>query len=336
MKTSYAFIVLATLWAAPASFGASPAAGLDSGTAVTLRLKQPLSSETAHVNDRVEFEVAEDVVSAGSVVIAHGAAAWGKVADAAPSGRLMRNGRLAVDIESVALVDGTTVRLRAPGPAGSNPGRPAEDTADTLGALPALPFTVFRYGKAIEIPAGKMVTVYTAAPVTLGSGEQSPRVPAAPIPAPPVNGAVLPSLKPAPGNDRATQSATAPAPVPAGRNFIASGTAAPPPALPVAAGGVLPSLSSAPAITVPDRITGARTSTAQASIPSGREPVSIKRGYSKKLLIFVAAGAAIAVASVLAAKAHGGSQSAAAATGIGATSPPTTVGLGPITVGGPN
>jgi ferric-dicitrate binding protein FerR (iron transport regulator) len=88
---------------------------------------------------------------------------------------------------------------------------------------------------------------------------------------------------------------------------------------------VLPGVNAAPAKAPPaDGI-------ARASLP-GREPASVSRGGSKKLLTILAVGAAAGLAGVLAAKGHGGAQTAASAPGA----TPTTVGIGQITVGGPH
>lgn len=292
MKITSSLPVLAAL-CAPLVFAGAPAV-LQPGTAIMLRLKQPLSSESAHVNDRVEFEVAEDVVSAGAKIIARGAAAWGRVADAAPAGRVLRNGRLAVDIESVAVVDGASVRLQAAG-TGADARKPKGDGADSLGALPALPFTVFRYGKAVEIPAGKLVTVYTAEAVVLGGGARTPERTAPQLGPLPVSASVLPSLRPA-----------------------------------------SEAVSVTPAAAMPAAVTPAATPvTSLAVAPANSEPLAVKHGYSKKLLLLVVVGAAAGVAGILAAKGHGGSPGTAAAAST-STSTSTSVGLGTITVGGPH
>jgi hypothetical protein len=331
MKTRYTLIALAALGAAPALFGAAPSVRLEPDVPVTLRLKQTLSSETARVNDRVEFEVTEDVSAGGAVVIRKGSAAWGRVADAAPVGRLMGNGRLAVDIESVALADGGSVRLRASGAGHPGAKKPPETTSGAPGTLPTLSFTRFQHGKAIEIPAGRLVTVYTAAPVLLGSKAQSRDLPARPaaLQPPALSASVLPSIDAAPGSvmavDRGTATTPAamlPAAGAASRSAASADRGTPPPATTSAA--VLPAVDGAP------EAAPAAGRVARASSPT-REPVSVSRGGSKKLLTIVAVGAAAGLAGVLAAKARGGAQTIAAP---GTTT--TTVGIGQITVGGPH
>ena len=55
---------------------------LEDGTPVRLRLSQTVSSADARVNDRVEFEVLEDVKVGDKVVVPKGGVAWGTVTEA--------------------------------------------------------------------------------------------------------------------------------------------------------------------------------------------------------------------------------------------------------------
>ena len=377
---SYSLIALAALYGAAALFSAAPSVRLERDAPVRLRLKQALSSETARVNDRVEFEVIEDVSAAGTVVIPKGSTAWGRVADAAPVGRMMRNGRLAVDIESVALADGGSVRLRTSGAAHPGARKPLETTSDGMGALPALPFTMFQSGKGIRIPAGKLVTVYTAAPVTLGSTAEPREVSArsaARLEPSATSASVLPAVNAAPERRweelpaKRNWQAKAPAPPPQSNDLpvvaqalspansiysqlpsaLAADRGTRPPA--ATSASVLPAVSAAPESAVAaDRGTRPPATTSASALPAvnaapetaaatdrvarvsrpSREPVSVSRGASKKLLTILAAGAAVGLAGVLAAKGHGGAQTGATAPGT----TPTTVGIGQINVGGPH
>lgn len=285
MKTSHSLLVLA-LCGAPLLLGGPPADRLERDSPVTLRLKQALSSETSRVNDRVEFEVVEDVRAGAAVVIPRGSSAWGKVADAAPRGRMMRNGRLAVDIESVALPDGSTVKLRASS-AAHPPAKPQDTTADTLGALPALPVAMFQYGKIVEIPAGKVVTVYTAAQAAI-SVKAGPEQAPADLKRQPMSVGLLPALTPPPPSSDRVATPAAPS-----------------------------------------------ASTADRGTQSPERETAVSHAGSKKLLTILAVAAAVSLAGVLAAKGHGGSQTIPG-TATSAPATPTTVGLGPITVGGPH
>src|SRR5579863_3222829 len=61
-----------------------PKTTLEDGTPVKLRISQTVSSADAHVNDRVEFEVLEEIRVADTLIIPKGGIAWGTVTEAQP------------------------------------------------------------------------------------------------------------------------------------------------------------------------------------------------------------------------------------------------------------
>jgi hypothetical protein len=65
------------------------------------------------VNDRVEFEVTEEIRVAGTLIIPKGGIAWGTVTEAQHKRRLGRGGKLEIVMDSVRLVDGKKAPLRA-------------------------------------------------------------------------------------------------------------------------------------------------------------------------------------------------------------------------------
>jgi hypothetical protein len=89
-------------------------------TPVELRLKNTLSSADAKVNDRVEFEVTEDVKVGDIVAIPAGSLAWGIVSEASPRGRLLKSGRLSISVRAVCLASGERAPLRGD-PGGARP-----------------------------------------------------------------------------------------------------------------------------------------------------------------------------------------------------------------------
>ncbi len=137
---------------------------LPKDTRVELRLKQSLSSASSRVNDRVEFEVTDDVKLGDLVPIPAGSLAWGIVVEAVPRSRLMRAGKLSVDIQGVCLATGEKIVLR--GTPTSREGlapRESDDGPSTnVLALPALPVLLFVYGKDVSIPEGRTVAAYTS------------------------------------------------------------------------------------------------------------------------------------------------------------------------------
>lgn len=86
---------------------------LEDGTPVKVRISQTVSSADAQVNDRVQFEVLEDVKVDDVLVIPKGGIAWGTVTEAQPKRRMARGGKLEIVMDSVRLVDGQKAALRA-------------------------------------------------------------------------------------------------------------------------------------------------------------------------------------------------------------------------------
>ena len=97
-----------------ASASVSPKAFLlEDGTPVHLVLSENLSSADAVTGQTVEFEVVDDVVVNGLLVIPHGSMAWATVTDAEHKRRMGRAGKLDLNIDKVRLADGERALLRA-------------------------------------------------------------------------------------------------------------------------------------------------------------------------------------------------------------------------------
>jgi PEGA domain len=136
---------------------------LEDGTPVRLRISQTVSSASAHVGDRVEFEVLEEVKVANTVIIPKGGIAWGTVTKAQPKRRLGRGGKLDIVMDSVRLTDGEKAALRATKAVegGSHTaGMTAGIVATGLIVWPAAPFFLFMHGKDIAIPKGTEVPTF--------------------------------------------------------------------------------------------------------------------------------------------------------------------------------
>ena len=97
----------------PSAPAQSPGPVLLDGTPVHLKFSKTISSAEAHVGDEVAFEVTEDVVAGGLTIVSKGAAAIGVVAEAAPKGRLGRDGTLSIGLTYVRLTDNEKAGLRA-------------------------------------------------------------------------------------------------------------------------------------------------------------------------------------------------------------------------------
>jgi hypothetical protein len=94
---------------------ANPQTGfiLIDNTPVKLKFKETITSKTAIENQPIEFEVAEDVVLNGVVVIAKGAAAKGIIAEVKRARMLGRKGKLSLILKEVQLTSGERVSIRA-------------------------------------------------------------------------------------------------------------------------------------------------------------------------------------------------------------------------------
>jgi diacylglycerol kinase family enzyme len=144
--------------------------GLAEDTPVRLKLTRMMSSKNAKVDEKVDFEVIEDVKVGETTVIQRGALAIATVTEARPRRRLGRSGKLNMNIDYVQLVTGDKVPLHA-----VKGGTGGTRTAAMTGAMvatgivffPAAPLFLFMKGKNIEIPKGTEITAYIAADTPL-------------------------------------------------------------------------------------------------------------------------------------------------------------------------
>lgn len=85
---------------------------LHNGVQIKLRLARTVASSTAKVGDRVDFEVAEDVVVDGLCIVAKGAVAAGTVSEAEGKKRLGRGGTLGITLNSVQMANNEKAAVR--------------------------------------------------------------------------------------------------------------------------------------------------------------------------------------------------------------------------------
>ena len=151
---------------------ANSAMKLADATPVLLRTKEPLSSATAKVGDRVPFRVTENVKAGDLIVIQRGAEAWGVVTAVQPRRRKGRGGNVDVAIESMQLLTGESAPLRAAehtkGGGGSMKRDMAELSLRSMGlGLPLVPLFLLERGEDARLPAGTKVTAYVNGDVPL-------------------------------------------------------------------------------------------------------------------------------------------------------------------------
>jgi PEGA domain len=155
---------------------ASPNTLLD-GTAIKLRLAENLSSATAKTGQSVSFEVTEDVLVQGVVVLPKGAQALATVTEANTKKSMGRGGKLNVNVDSARLIDGEKVQLRAVqdnkggGHVGAMTGAMV---ATAIVFFPAAPLFLFIHGKDITIPKGTEVTAFVEGDTKLDMAKFAP------------------------------------------------------------------------------------------------------------------------------------------------------------------
>src|SRR5258708_2021231 len=141
--------------ASPAPTRPPLAFGLAEDTPVRLKLTRTMSSKDAKADEKVDFEVLEDIKVGDAVVVQHGAMAIATVTEAQPKRTLGRAVKLNINIDYVQLVAAAKLPLRAvkggSGGALNAPiARPALATRSPF--LPAPPGFLFIYHQDITIP----------------------------------------------------------------------------------------------------------------------------------------------------------------------------------------
>jgi hypothetical protein len=171
---------------------------LEDATPIKLVLGETISSADATVGQLVSFEVVEDVLVQGVVVISKGGSAWATVTSAQAKRRMARGGKLDLNIDKVRLVDGSKTLLSAVkntkggGHTGAMTGA---IVATSLVLWPAAPLFLLMHGKDITIPKGTAITAFIQGDDVLDRSRfiksAQPVTPAQPIaPAPPATPAV--------------------------------------------------------------------------------------------------------------------------------------------------
>lgn len=165
---------------------------IPSGTKVTCRLDQSLSSATAQEGQAVNLSVTEDVRIDDQVVIKQGSTVFGTVVMAQEKRRMGRAGKLDFSIEKVRAADGEFIPLRYTPYKKSGEGKGVTTGVLTAGAAivfwPAAPVFLLMKGKDVTVNKGITVDVFTDSDHTMKSPthRQAPNVtsvaPGAPAP----------------------------------------------------------------------------------------------------------------------------------------------------------
>ena len=147
-----------------------PTLTLEDGTVVKLKLMRELFSPKVRDEEAIDFEVIEDVLVDGIVVISRGARAVGTVIDAQAARRMGRTGRIGVRLDWVFLATGKRATLRAVD-ARSDGSRAMGVAENVMLAgtffFPAAPLFLLQKGKEVTIPKGTLVTAFIDGEVRL-------------------------------------------------------------------------------------------------------------------------------------------------------------------------
>ena len=184
MQNAFCFILLPNTISAQTTVAATTqkpveplAFGLQDGTPVKLRLSRNMSSADAKTGETVDFEVLEDVKIGEIVIIPRGGVALATVTLAKPKGRMGKGGKLDINLDSVRLVSGEKIALRAvkETKGGSNTGSmTAGIVVTSILFFPAAPFFLFMKGKDISIPKGTEITAYVSGDTSLDAKKFTP------------------------------------------------------------------------------------------------------------------------------------------------------------------
>jgi hypothetical protein len=164
------------------------------GQLVRLKLRNILTTENIRKGDRIEFEVTEEILVSGHVVIAKGSVAQGKILDVKGTGKpRAKDAEVVFQFTTVRAVDNQEIPLRLQGSkSGKVSGKRAEVAERSpipgyptrlIGAEKGKDYTVYTDGSfainatdAVAVPAA---APSAAAPATVAAPAAPPAVPAA-------------------------------------------------------------------------------------------------------------------------------------------------------------
>ena len=137
---------------------------LKEGTEANLKFAQDISSKTAAEDDRVNFELAEDLKVGDVTVAKAGAKAVGTVTHVKKAGMMGKGGELNVRLEYVKIGD-SRIRLRA------NKGKAGEDKTGTAVVLTVLfgPIGLIKHGKNVEVKSGSPLKAFVDEDIKLAA-----------------------------------------------------------------------------------------------------------------------------------------------------------------------
>ena len=165
MITQFRSFRLAALLASLVSIGVAQDIKIPSGTKVSCRLEQTISSATAEQGQQVQLSATEDVKVDGHVVIAQNSTVIGTIVEAQEKRRMGRTGKLDFSVDKVRVADGEFIPLRYTLNKREGGSHAVSTGVITAGAAvlfwPAAPFFLLRKGKDVTINKGIILEVFT-------------------------------------------------------------------------------------------------------------------------------------------------------------------------------
>lgn len=148
----------------------TPASILQDGTPIKLQLVNKLDSHVAKTGDEIQFDIVNDVVVGGVIVLRRGSIATGLVTQAAASKTMGRAGRLNFTINDIKLVNGAKVPVRA-----FNRTSGENRTGEMVGMMLEMPivsapFFLLMHGTNTSFPRGTEITAFVNGDVRLNLG----------------------------------------------------------------------------------------------------------------------------------------------------------------------
>ncbi len=161
------------VFAASAGYGQGAPSGaalaLHDATPIRLRLTRDLTFTNVKPGEMVDFEILDDLRIDGLLVIAHGVRVSSAITLAEPKTRMGRGGKLGVNLDSIPLLNGAKVAIRA-----ARKGQGSGNTETTVDATtaasivrPPTPTLLFTCGRDETFPEDTVITVYTDGEVRL-------------------------------------------------------------------------------------------------------------------------------------------------------------------------
>ncbi|MFZ2783731.1 MAG: hypothetical protein WAZ36_04980 [Sediminibacterium sp.] len=129
---------------------------LQEGTIIKAALAQNISGKEVSVGQTVDFELSEDVILNGKVVIPKGTKITGSVTEAQRSKALGKKGRLAFSIDYLYLKNGPVVKLRSQ----IEKNLKGSGAAVAAGAILLSPVALLFNGKNAKYEKGEVFTAY--------------------------------------------------------------------------------------------------------------------------------------------------------------------------------